>query len=77
MSDFPKAIIRTLQSIKEPYALLLFLDHEPHIEFTASSAARHALALAKWRKDIAPTLKNSLVRYFIKGRISFTETKRP
>lgn len=65
MTTLPKGIERIAQTVKGQHALLLFLDGFPYVEMTARKHADFLTDLATWKRVTQPSLRRSVVRYFI------------
>lgn len=65
MTILPKGIERIAQTVKGQHALLLFLDGFPYVEMTARKHADFLTDLATWKRVTQPSLRRSVVRYFI------------
>jgi hypothetical protein len=64
MSDLPKGIERIALTVPKQYALLLFLDGFPYVEFTARKSADFLTDLNAWKRKTFPSLQRSQVRFF-------------
>lgn len=65
MTTLPKGIERIAQTVKGQHALLLLLDGFPYVEMTARKHADFLTDLATWKRITQPSLRRSVVRYFI------------
>jgi len=64
----PACITRLASATPEPYALFIMLDGEPHCEVAEKNHRAFQRSFDTWCKDTLPTLKRSVVRYFMRGR---------
>jgi hypothetical protein len=64
MADTPKGIEKIATTIRGQYALLLFLDGFPYVEFTARKSADFMTDLNAWKRKTYPSLARSNVRFF-------------
>jgi hypothetical protein len=64
MSTIPKGIERIAATVPKQYALLLFLDGFPYVEFTARKSADFLTDLNAWKRKTFPSLQRSQVRFF-------------
>ena len=64
----PVGITRLASATPEPYALFIMLDGEPHCEIAEKNHRAFEKSFCIWFKDTLPTLKRSVVRYFMRGR---------
>ena len=64
MSDLPKGIEKIAATVRNQYALLLFLDGFPYIEMTARKSADFMTDLNAWKRKTYPSLSRSNVRFF-------------
>lgn len=64
MSDLPKGIEKIATTVPKQYALLLFLDGFPYVEFTARKSADFMTDLNAWKRKTFPSLSRSNVRFF-------------
>ena len=64
MADVPKGIEKIATTIRNQYALLLFLDGFPYVELTARKHADFLTDLNAWKRKTYPSLVRSQVRYF-------------
>jgi hypothetical protein len=64
MSTLPKGIERIAATVPKQFALLLFLDGFPYVEFTARKSADFLTDLNAWKNKTLPSLRRSDVRFF-------------
>jgi hypothetical protein len=64
MADLPKGIEKISATVRNQYALLLFLDGFPYIEMTARKSADFMTDLNAWKRKTYPSLSRSDVRFF-------------
>lgn len=64
MTTTPKGIERIAATVPRQYALLLFLDGFPYVEFTARKSADFLTDLNAWKRKTYPSLARSDVRFF-------------
>jgi hypothetical protein len=64
MSTLPKGIERIAATVPKQFALLLFLDGFPYVEFTARKHADFLTDLNAWKRKTFPSLRRSQVRFF-------------
>jgi len=64
MSTLPKGIERIAATVPKQFALLLFLDGFPYVEFTARKSADFLTDLNAWKNKTLPSLRRSEVRFF-------------
>jgi len=65
MSTLPKGIERIAATVPKQFALLLFLDGFPYVEFTARKSADFTTDLNAWKRKTFPSLQRSDVRFFV------------
>jgi hypothetical protein len=63
-SAVPAGIQRIARTVQNQYALLLFLDNYPYVEFTARKHADFLSDLGMWKRKTHPSLARSQVRFF-------------
>lgn len=64
MTTLPKGIERIAATVPKQFALLLFLDGFPYVEFTARKSADFLTDLNAWKNKTLPSLRRSDVRFF-------------
>lgn len=64
MNNLPKGIATIAKTIPGQYALLLFLDGYPYVEFTARKHADFLTDLNAWKRKTYSSLARSDVRFF-------------
>jgi len=64
MNNLPKGIATIAKTVPGQYALLLFLDGYPYVEFTARKQADFLTDLNAWKRKTYPSLSRSVVRFF-------------
>lgn len=64
MSTLPKSIERIAATVPKQFALLLFLDGFPYVEFTARKSADFLTDLNAWKNKTLPSFRRSDVRFF-------------
>jgi hypothetical protein len=64
MTTLPKGIERIAATVPKQFALLLFLDGFPYVEFTARKSADFMTDLNAWKRKTFPSLSRSNVRFF-------------
>jgi transposase len=73
MDSIPKAALRLLYNCTEEYVLVLWLDQEPHAEIKEENKADFSRSLAKWKKNILPTLERSEYKIYVRGKQKIIE----
>ena len=63
-STVPAGIQRIARTVQNQYALLLFLDNYPYVEFTTRKHADFLSDLGMWKRKTHPSLARSQVRFF-------------
>jgi hypothetical protein len=64
MNNLPKGIVTIAKTVPGQYALLLFLDGYPYVEFTARKSADFLTDLNAWKRKTYSSLARSDVRFF-------------
>ena len=64
MSTLPKGIEKIAATVQKQYALLLFLDGFPYVEFTTRKSADFMTDLNAWKRKTYPSFSRSDVRFF-------------
>ena len=64
MNNLPKGIATIAKTVPGQYALLLFLDGYPYVEFTARKSADFLTDLNAWKRKNLPVFARSVVRFF-------------
>ena len=64
MSTLPKGIEKIATTVPKQYALLLFLDGFPYVEFTTRKSADFMTDLNAWKRKTYPSFSRSDVRFF-------------
>ena len=64
MNNLPKGIATIAKTVPGQYALLLFLDGYPYVEFTARRSADFLTDLNAWKRKSLPIFARSVVRFF-------------
>ena len=64
MSTLPKGIEKIAATVPKQYALLLFLDGFPYVEFTTRKSADFMTDLNAWKRKTYPSFSRSDVRFF-------------
>ena len=73
MDSIPKAALRMLYNCTEEYVLVLWLDQEPHAEIKEETKSDFSRSLAKWKKNILPTLERSEYKIYVRGKQKIIE----
>jgi len=74
MDSIPKAALRMLYNCTEEYVLVLWLDQEPHAEIKEETKADFSHSLAKWKKNILPTLERSEYKIYVRNKKKIIES---
>jgi transposase len=73
MDSIPKTALRLLYNCTEEYVLVLWLDQEPHAEIKEETKEDFSRSLAKWKKNILPTLERSEYKIYVRGKQKIIE----
>ena len=73
METIPKAALRMLYNCTEEHVLVLWLDQEPHAEIKEETKADFSRSLAKWKKNILPTLERSEYKIYVRDKKKLIE----
>jgi transposase len=74
MDSIPKAALRMLYNCTEEYVLVLWLDQEPHPEIKEETKEDFSRSLAKWKKNILPTLERSEYKIYVRNKKKIIES---
>jgi hypothetical protein len=65
----PPGIVKRAAQVPQPYALFIYLDSIPYCEIAEHDPKSFKLALDLWKRQTLPSLKKSVVSYYIRGKV--------